>query len=82
MTYQYDGRGNLNKAINGTQTTTYTYNAADQLSNVVLPNNTNIAYGYDADGRRVKQTAGSTVTNYQWDEASPYGDVVLEYNGS
>jgi len=83
-------RGSLNKITNSTQITNYTlrqaqggaYNAADQLSNVVFPNNTNITYGYDADGRRVKQTVGSTVTNYQWDEASPYGDVVSEYNSS
>ena len=68
--------------IDGSQKTTYTYDAADHLANVTLPDATSIAYGHDADGRRVKQTVGSLVTNYLWDEASTYGDVVLETNGS
>jgi RHS repeat-associated protein len=80
--YQYDGRGNLQRITNGSNVTQYTFNAADKLTNVALPNSTNIAYTYDADGRRVKQTSGSQITNYLWDEASSYGDVVLETNGS
>jgi YD repeat-containing protein len=81
VTYNYDGRGNINKIINGSNITNYTCNSADQLTNVTATG-VNASYVYDADGRRVKQTLGSVVTNYLWDEASAYGDVVYEYNGS
>ncbi|HLO29290.1 MAG TPA: hypothetical protein VK249_09155 [Anaerolineales bacterium] len=82
ITWTYDNLYRLTDEMRGTTNTHFHHDAADQLSNVVLPNNTNITYGYDADGRRVKQTVGSTVTNYLWDETSTYGGVVLEYNGS
>ncbi len=65
----------------GSQTTDYTYNAADRLT-MVNGLSSVVQYGYDADGRRVKQTIDSAVTNYLWDEASAYGDVVLETDGS
>jgi hypothetical protein len=58
----------------GSNVTTYSYNAADQLTNVTATG-LNASYGYDADGRRVKQTVGSAITNYLWDESSTYGDV-------
>ena len=80
--YHYDGRGNLHDITNGSQVTTYTFDAADHLTNVALPDSTNIAYTYNTNGHRVKQTVGSAITNYLWDEASTYGDVVLETNGS
>ena len=82
VTYDYDDRGNLHQVIDGSQTTTYSYDAADRLASLTLPDATAITYGYDADGRRIKQTVGSAITNYLWDEASAYGDVVLETDGS
>ena len=82
ITYGYDGRGNQTQITNGSQITNYTYDAANRLATVALPNSTSISYTYDADGHRVKQTAGSTVTKYLWDEASVYGDVVYEYDNS
>jgi YD repeat-containing protein len=62
ITYDYDGRGNLQHETNGSQVTTNTYDAADRLAGVTLPDATAIAYKYDADGRRIKQTVGSQVT--------------------
>ncbi len=66
----------------GSSTTSYSYDAADRLTSVTLPNGTSASYAYDAAGRRVQQTVGSNVTNYLWDEASIYGDVVLETDGN
>ncbi len=88
--YQYDGRGNLAKEIDGSQITQYEYDAANRLASVSLPNGTNITNAYDADGRRVQQSVNpstgsgqaSQVTKYLWDETSLYGDVVLETTGS
>ena len=53
ITYQYDGRGNLNKVTNSSEITNYMYNAADQLASLTLPDANAISYGYDADGRRI-----------------------------
>ena len=44
--YQYDGRGNLTQVTNGSNITYYTYNAADKLTGVTLPNNTNVVYSF------------------------------------
>jgi YD repeat-containing protein len=71
----------LGTITNGSNTTTYTYDAADRLTGVTAPGVT-ASYGYDADGRHVTQTFNGQVTNALWDEASPYSDVVLETNSS
>jgi len=75
-------RGNLDQVTAGSQITDYTFDAADRMVGVTLPDASAIAYGYDADGRRVSQSIDGQVTDYLWDEASPYGDVVLETDGS
>ncbi|MFZ3080708.1 MAG: RHS repeat domain-containing protein [Bellilinea sp.] len=41
-------------ATNGTDVTQYSYEAADRLSSVTLPDGTTVAYAYDAVGRRVR----------------------------
>ncbi len=79
--YQYDGRGNLARVTDGADVTQYSYDAADRLSGVTLPDGTAVAYTYDAAGRRVRQSVAAQVTNYLWDEISSYGDVVLETDG-
>ena len=66
----------------GADVTLYSYDAADHLSGVTLPDRTTVAYTYDAAGRCVWQSVAAPVTNYLWDEISPYGDVVLETDGS
>lgn len=81
ITYDYDGRGNLEQVTNGSQVTTYSYDSTNRLTNVSIPGMT-ASYKYDADGHRVSQTFDGEVTNYLWDEASPFGDVVLESDGS
>jgi YD repeat-containing protein len=77
----YSGRGDLTTITDGSNVTTYTYDAADRLTGASAPG-VSTTYTYNADGKRVKQTVGSAVTNYMWDEASMYGDVVYEYDGS
>ncbi len=81
VTYDYDGRGNLEQITSGSEVTTYTYDAENRLTNVTMPGVT-ASYSYDADGRRVSQTSNGQITNYLWDEASAYADVVLETDGN
>jgi RHS repeat-associated protein len=79
--YEYDGRGNLKKEIDGSQIAQYNYDAANRLASVITPDGMTITNSFDADGRRVKQTVNAQVTTYLWDETSLYGDVVLETTG-
>lgn len=81
--YSYDVRGNLSQTTQGSQVTQFTFDGADRLAQVTLPNGTVAKFAYDHDGHRVNQTvvAGAT-TNYLWDPYSAYSDVVLETNGS
>ena len=56
--------GNCTKVAEAASITSYTYDTADRLANIALPDTTTIAYGHDANGRRVKQTLGAATTNY------------------
>ena len=80
--YQYDGRGNLVQVTDGTNITHYSYDAANRLTGVTLPDGTAVTNVYDADGRQVRQTVAGQTTAYLWDEASPYGDVVYQTSGA
>ncbi|MCG3086084.1 DNRLRE domain-containing protein [Anoxybacillus sp. LAT_31] len=83
ITYEYDAVGNRTKKIvnNGTTTTTtYTYDAADQLTavngqaytydvNGNLTNNGNKTFVYDDENRliQVKNASGTTIATYTYD---------------
>ncbi len=82
ISYDYDGRGNLWREVDGMDVTTYSYDARDRLLGANLPDSTVLAYAYDFGGRRVQQTVNGSSTNYLWDEFSRYGDVVAEINQS
>jgi RHS repeat-associated protein len=77
-TYRYDLAGRLASVQdpNGnclstpkTGCTTYTYNAAGELTNIVYSDGTtpNVAFSYNANGRRTSMTDGSGTTTYAWD---------------
>lgn len=83
--YCYDSRGNIlaKKQITstGTDTTAYTYTAADRLSTVITPDNTVVTYAYDTNGRpnSVQATpsgatsaAPTVVSNITW---LPFGQI-------
>ena len=76
-TYTYDNNGDVTGRTIGGVTTTYGYNAADQLVKVVT-GATTVTYTYDGDGNRVSQTvangSGTTTDDYSWD---PSGNVPL-----
>nr|WP_255551558.1 RHS repeat-associated core domain-containing protein [Granulicella sp. dw_53] len=57
----YDGAGNAAVYDNGLFTTTYAYDAENQLTNV---NNGAAVYTYDADGNRVRKDTGGQWTEY------------------
>ena len=60
-TYQYDANGNLIAATNG-QTTTYTFNALNQLTGVSRQTGT-FSYTYDALGYQISSTVNGQTTN-------------------
>jgi len=63
-TFTYTADGRLLTRTQGPDTTTYTYDALDQLRAVDLPNTTSdVAYGIDGAGRRVERRVGASVTN-------------------
>ena len=60
--YVYDASGNiLKKTVNG-NTTTYTYDAANQLVSSTNPEGDITSYAYDAAGRLVKEGEKTTST--------------------
>lgn len=69
--YAYDGAGNRTSLADPAgQTTTFGYDAADQLKTVTYsdgttPNVTNV--GYDAAGRRTAMTDGTGTSTWTWD---------------
>ncbi|NWG12949.1 MAG: tandem-95 repeat protein [Acidobacteria bacterium] len=66
ISYTYDGFGNRLTKTDGTGTTTYTYNANDQLLTETAPGYTT-TYEYDPNGNTVKKTQGATETIYSYD---------------
>jgi RHS repeat-associated protein len=79
-TYQYTNNGDLRRKIVGTDTTVYTYDALGNLTDVELPDGTDIGYLIDAKNRRIGKTVNGTLVRawlYQG-ELSP----VAELDGS
>jgi RHS repeat-associated protein len=81
-TSTYDKAGDLvSTTVNG-QTTTYSYNAADQLVGVAEPNGTVIGYTYDPNGNRLtKSVNGPVVDNYYWDQSGTSPLLAMEVDG-
>ena len=68
--FAYDAHGNLTSASDGTDTTTFEYDAIDQLVRVTDPAGRTLEYSYDVGGRRSQMVNqdGFTV-NYSYDPA-------------
>ncbi len=65
MTYNYTANGELLSKTNGSQTTTYQYDALGNLRNVTLPDGTKIEYIIDGQNRRIdKKVNGALVQGF------------------
>jgi RHS repeat-associated protein len=58
-TYTYDNNGNLLTKVVGTDTTQYTWDFENRLTQVTLPDGTCVSYAYDALGRRIQRTTSA-----------------------
>jgi RHS repeat-associated protein len=70
--YTYDNAGDVTSSTVGGVTTSFTYNAADQLVQAVTPSST-VSYTYDGDGNRVSRVVsgtGASINYYKWDSAA------------
>ncbi|MDJ0944568.1 MAG: PKD domain-containing protein [Kiloniellales bacterium] len=79
FTYTYDTDGNLEsktRKTSGAVTTTYTYNARNQLVRVDLPGGGVAEYKYDAIGRRITKTVDGLTTSFIYDGEN----ILLEFD--
>jgi RHS repeat-associated protein len=68
--FAHDDRGNLLTATDEAGTTSFTYDAADRLTNVTYPNGRFLEYTYDAGGRRIRlEDQTGFVVKYRYDAA-------------
>jgi len=63
VTYTYTANGDLRTATSGGETTTYTYDVFGNLTAVVLPNGTTIAYVLDGSNRRIGKRVNGVLTH-------------------
>jgi RHS repeat-associated protein len=76
--YQYDKVGNRTEKSVGASTTTYTYNALDQLETETAPGGV-INYDYDANGNLKLKSADGQETHYLYDARNKLKQV---FNGA
>jgi RHS repeat-associated protein len=69
-TLTYDNNGNLQTITDSNGTTTYTWNARNQLVGISGPN-VNASFVYDGLGRREKKTVNSNLTEFLFDGVNP-----------
>ena len=88
MDYTYDAVGNRKTAKVGSVTTTYAYDAANQLHTGVDSTGLHTTYTYDGAGNMVSQNAGGTVTTHVYNgpnrllevQSPTAGDVTFVYD--
>lgn len=88
VSYSYDAGDNLT-IVNSANTTTNTYDAANQLQTATtMTGSTQVqkyTYGYDLNGNRISRTdKNNVITNYSWDQGNRltnYGTTSYAYNG-
>jgi len=73
----YDNNGNLTSFTDGSGTTTYSWNARNQLTTISGPG-LSANFVYDGLGRRASETVNSATTGYWYDG----NDVLAELSGS
>jgi RHS repeat-associated protein len=76
-TLTYDNNGNLQTVTDGTGTTTYTWNARNQLTGISGPG-VSASFVYDGLGRREAKTINGNLTEFLFDGRNP----VQESSGS
>ena len=69
-TFTYDNNGNTATKVDGTGTTTYTWNSQNQLKQVSLPGGATVTFKYDPFGRRVQKVSASGTVNYVYSGAN------------
>ena len=69
-TLTYDNNGNLQTVIDAGGTTTYTWNARNQLTAISGPG-VSASFVYDGLGRREKKTINSNLTEFLYDGLNP-----------
>ena len=67
ITYVYDRVGNRTQEAKSGAVTTYSYNAADEQTNLLAPDGTVTTFGYDANGNTEVVNANGQVTTNSWD---------------
>jgi len=75
-TFTYDGNGNMTSKTDASGTTTYTWDAEDQLVRIDFPDGTFAAYKYDPLGRRIEKDVNGIITRYLYSGR----DLVEEYD--
>jgi RHS repeat-associated protein len=68
-TFDFDTNGNMLSRTNVTlsETTTYTWNEDNKLTEVQLPGGATVSYTYDVLGRMLTRTDSSGTTTFVWD---------------
>ncbi len=69
-TLTYDNNGNLQTITDPSGTTTYTWNARNQLTGISGPGMT-ASFVYDGLGRREKKTINGSLTEFLYDDVNP-----------
>jgi RHS repeat-associated protein len=69
-TLTYDNNGNLHTITDSNGTTTYTWNARNQLTGISGPG-VSASFVYDGLGRREKKTVNSSLTEFLFDSVNP-----------
>ena len=78
--YTYDENGNISSVTDsGNTTTTYTYDALNQLTSAADGTNT-YAYTYDRGGNILSKTVNGITVNYLYNNAN-WGDLLTGYAG-
>src|SRR5712691_11381305 len=86
-TYTYDYNGNTLTKVVGSNTTSYSWDFENRLTNVTLPGSGGtVSFKYDPFGRRIEKTTSSatSIYAYDWDnlieETNSSGTVVARYS--
>ena len=69
-TVTYDNNGNVQTIMDASGTTTYTWNARNQLTGISGPGMT-ASFVYDGLGRREKKTINGSLTEFLYDGLNP-----------
>ncbi len=78
LSFQYDKNGNVVRKSAQGGATGYTWDGANQLIRIDLPDGGVVSYKYDPFGRRIEKNVNGTVTAYVYDLSS----VLLELDSS